>query len=83
MRGFEVASVDPVDGRPDDAVIDFEITANRPDCLSVLGHGARSGRQVRRARLRVAGLGLRPSAFEARTRPGTRYPAPPRLRHGR
>ena len=37
MRGFEVASVDPVDGRPDDAVIDFEITANRPDCLSVTG----------------------------------------------
>ncbi len=37
MRGFEVAAVDPVEGRPDDAVIDFEITANRPDCLSVLG----------------------------------------------
>ena len=37
MRGFEVASVDPVVGRPDDAVIDFEITANRPDCLSVVG----------------------------------------------
>lgn len=35
LRGFEVASVEPVgDG---DAVIDFEITANRPDCLSVLG----------------------------------------------
>ena len=37
MRGFEVASVEPVEGRPDDAVIDFEITANRPDCLSVIG----------------------------------------------
>ncbi|MCC6163198.1 MAG: phenylalanine--tRNA ligase subunit beta [Acidobacteria bacterium] len=37
MRGFEVAAVDSVEGRPDDAVIDFEITANRPDCLSVLG----------------------------------------------
>lgn len=38
--GFEVAAVEPVDGAPDileDAVIDFEITANRPDCLSVLG----------------------------------------------
>ncbi len=46
MRGFETASVEerpappaapwasPVDG---DAVIDFEITANRPDCFSVLG----------------------------------------------
>jgi phenylalanyl-tRNA synthetase beta chain len=40
LRGFEVASVDPVasaPGEPEDAVIDFEITANRPDCLSVLG----------------------------------------------
>ena len=35
LRGFEVASLDTL---PDsDAVIDFEITANRPDCLSVLG----------------------------------------------
>src|SRR5262249_4736996 len=35
VRGFEVASLEPVlDG---DAVIDFEVTANRPDCLSVLG----------------------------------------------
>jgi phenylalanyl-tRNA synthetase beta chain len=32
MRGFEVASVEG-----DDPVIDFEITANRPDCLSVAG----------------------------------------------
>jgi phenylalanyl-tRNA synthetase beta chain len=35
LRGFEVASVEPLDGG--DAAIDFEITANRPDCLSVLG----------------------------------------------
>ena len=35
LRGFEVASIERVDGG--DAVIDFEITANRPDCLSVLG----------------------------------------------
>src|SRR5579885_1848467 len=35
LRGFEVASVEPLDGG--DAVIDFEITANRPDCLSVVG----------------------------------------------
>ncbi|MBP1633963.1 MAG: pheT [Acidobacteria bacterium] len=35
MRGFEVASIDAVG--PDDAVVDFEITANRPDCLSVRG----------------------------------------------
>jgi phenylalanyl-tRNA synthetase beta chain len=40
LLGFEVASVEPPPGAPgtdDDAVIDFEITANRPDCLSVLG----------------------------------------------
>src|SRR5262245_66655084 len=35
FRGFEVASLETL---PDgDAVIDFEITANRPDCLSVVG----------------------------------------------
>jgi phenylalanyl-tRNA synthetase beta chain len=35
IRGFEVASIESLDR--DDAVIDFEITANRPDCLSVIG----------------------------------------------
>ncbi len=35
LRGFEVASVEPLDAG--DAVIDFEVTANRPDCLSVIG----------------------------------------------
>ncbi|MBI4486310.1 MAG: phenylalanine--tRNA ligase subunit beta, partial [Acidobacteria bacterium] len=35
LRGFEVASIEPADDA--DAVIDFEITANRPDCLSVIG----------------------------------------------
>jgi phenylalanyl-tRNA synthetase beta chain len=35
LRGFEVAAIEQA---PDgDAVIDFEVTANRPDCLSVLG----------------------------------------------
>ena len=40
MAGFEVGSIDPPPGTADpseDAVIDFEITANRPDCLSVRG----------------------------------------------
>ncbi len=40
MAGFEVASVEPAPGAPaegDDAVIDLEITANRPDCLGALG----------------------------------------------
>jgi len=35
IRGFEVASIEALDGG--DAMIDFEITANRPDCLSVIG----------------------------------------------
>jgi phenylalanyl-tRNA synthetase beta chain len=35
LRGFEVASIEAVAN--DDAVIDFEVTANRPDCLSVIG----------------------------------------------
>src|SRR6059036_705014 len=35
LCGFEVASIESLAGG--DAVIDFEITANRPDCLSVLG----------------------------------------------
>ena len=33
LRGFEVASIEHLPH----AVIDFEITANRPDCLSVVG----------------------------------------------
>mgnify|MGYP001367917346 CR=1 FL=1 len=47
LCGFEVASIDavpaidppPWDAAPrgPDAVIDFEVTANRPDCLSVIG----------------------------------------------
>ena len=42
-HGFEVSAVDPapeIPGRPQtgpDAVLDLEITTNRPDCLSVLG----------------------------------------------
>jgi phenylalanyl-tRNA synthetase beta chain len=35
VRGFAVEGIEPLaDG---DAVLDFEITANRPDCLSILG----------------------------------------------
>ena len=35
QRGFELSAVEPFgDG---DAVIDLEVTANRPDCLSILG----------------------------------------------
>lgn len=42
LRGFEVASIEPV-GDAGDAVIDFEVTANRPDCLSVLGFAREIG----------------------------------------
>jgi len=35
VRGFEVASVEALGAN--DGVIDFEVTANRPDCLSVIG----------------------------------------------
>src|SRR6478672_11335608 len=41
LRGFEVASVEPLGAG--DAVIDFEVTANRPDCLSVLGFAREIG----------------------------------------
>src|SRR5262245_40547043 len=35
LRGFEVAAIDDLGGG--DGVVDFEVTANRPDCLSVIG----------------------------------------------
>jgi phenylalanyl-tRNA synthetase beta chain len=35
LRGFEVAALEELG--EGDGVIDFEVTANRPDCLSVLG----------------------------------------------
>jgi len=35
VRGFAVESIESYG--EDDAVIDFEITANRPDCMSVAG----------------------------------------------
>ena len=41
MRGFEVSAIEPpppgVGGTGEDAVLDLEITTNRPDCLSVFG----------------------------------------------
>src|SRR3954447_23405731 len=55
LRGFEVASIEPLD--QGDAVIDFEITANRPDCLSVLG----LAREVATA----YGAPLTPPSFDA------------------
>src|SRR5919198_514604 len=54
MRGFEVASIENLGGG--DAVIDFEVTANRPDCLSVVGL-AREVATVYDRPLRVPGSG--------------------------
>ena len=34
VRGFAVEGIERLD---DEVVIDFEITANRPDCMSVIG----------------------------------------------
>jgi phenylalanyl-tRNA synthetase beta chain len=41
LRGFEVAAIDTLGAT--DAVIDFEVTANRPDCLNVLGFAREIG----------------------------------------
>jgi phenylalanyl-tRNA synthetase beta chain len=41
LRGFEVAAVETLGAG--DAVIDFEVTANRPDCLNVLGFAREIG----------------------------------------
>ena len=35
VRGFAVEGIEPMGA--DDAVLDFEVTANRPDCMSVMG----------------------------------------------
>ena len=48
LRGFELSSIERVtidDGRStiDDAVLDFEVTANRPDALSVIGFAREVG----------------------------------------
>ncbi len=49
MRGFELSSIEPVKpmdaGRStmDDAVLDFEVMANRPDALSVIGFAREAG----------------------------------------
>lgn len=80
MRGFEVASVEPVAGRPDDAVIDFEITANRPDCLSVVGM-AREVAVTYGVPLRVPESAAQPlSATLDEAAPAARNPVPGDLR---
>ena len=60
VRGFAVEGIEPVgDG---DAVLDFEITANRPDCMSVAGMAREIatayGLQVRRPAVGASSLAL-------------------------
>ncbi len=60
VRGFAVESIEPL--AEGDAVLDFEITANRPDCMSVMGMArevaSAYGLQVRRAVVGAEKLGL-------------------------
>jgi phenylalanyl-tRNA synthetase beta chain len=44
LRGFELSSIEKAPGAvSDDAVLDFEVTANRPDALSVIGFAREVG----------------------------------------
>jgi len=72
VRGFALEGIEPLgDG---DAVLDFEITANRPDCLSVIGM-AREVATAYGLPLRAAGPAGPPSAAPAlRSAPGVRGP---------
>jgi phenylalanyl-tRNA synthetase beta chain len=70
LRGFEVAAVEH--GR--EPVVDFEITANRPDCLSHVG--------LAREASAIWGLPLRVSESTSGDRipdPGSRTPNPGRI----
>ena len=57
VRGFAVEGIEPI-GNEGDAILDFEITANRPDCMSVAGMAREVatayGLQVRRPVVRGA-----------------------------
>ena len=91
LRGFAVESIETVTDSSAalakaDAILDFEITANRPDCMSVLGMArevatayglplegpaaTQEPGQTEPSRSRDSGLGPRDSAVE----PGSRAP---------
>ena len=67
-RGFAVEGIEPLEDG--DAVIDFEVTANRPDCLSVIGMAREVatayGLQVRRPAIRGRRSGAEPPPRGAR-----------------
>ena len=63
VRGFAVEGIELVPGG--DAVLDFEVTANRPDCMSIVG----MAREVATA----YGAAVRRLAIRGRS-PGERRP---------
>ena len=70
LRGFAVEGTERIGS--DDTVIDFEVTGNRPDCMSVLGM-AREIATAFRLPLKVGGLdsaGLSAEARSAKAEPG-------------
>jgi phenylalanyl-tRNA synthetase beta chain len=71
VRGFAVEGIEPVG---DDSVLDFEITANRPDCLSIIGMAREVatayGLQVRRPAIQTAGPPSAAPALRRNGRPG-------------
>ncbi len=58
VRGFAVEGIEPMGA--DDAVLDFEVTANRPDCMSIMGMArevaAAYGLPIRKPAVRGASL---------------------------
>jgi hypothetical protein len=66
VRGFAVESIEPIGA--DDAVLDFEVTANRPDCMSVMGMArevaAAYGLPIREPAVRGASLSGSPGGPE-------------------
>ncbi len=69
LRGLALEGLEPwPDGSGDDAVLDFDVTANRPDCLSMAG--------IAREIATVYDLPLRTPAAEARQSSESQLTAP-------
>ena len=66
VRGFAVEGIEPLD--KGDAVLDFEITANRPDCMSILGM-AREVATAHDVPLKPAAGNVQPAAASAEPAP--------------
>jgi phenylalanyl-tRNA synthetase beta chain len=73
VRGFAVESIEPMGA--DDGVLDFEVTANRPDCMSVMGMArevaAAFGLPLRRAAASGASLSGSPGGSDGSAPPGS------------